>query len=291
MSLRRADGSEEIRETRHLILAVGHSARDTFHMLKDMDIPLQAKSFAVGLRIEHPQSSINTAQYGAGHPAGLPAADYKLTGTAPDGRGVYSFCMCPGGQVVNASSEEERICVNGMSLAARNGRNANSALVVSVTPEDFGSDPLSGIAFQRKLEHLAWESGEGHIPVQLLADFSQNTVSRCLGDVEPDLCGGWQFGNLRRVLPEAVSRGLLASIPSFERKISGYGRPDAVLSGVESRTSSPVRILRDEHFESSLAGLFPCGEGAGYAGGITSAAVDGMKVAEEILRRTIPEEP
>ncbi len=277
---------EEILETSVLLLCPGHSARDTFRMLERLHVPLESKAFAVGLRIEHPQKDIDLAQYGRKSAPDLPVADYKLTGTAPDGRGVFSFCMCPGGQVVNASSEYGCLAVNGMSCTARDGRNANAALVVSVSPSDYpGDSPLAGISFQQKLEKLAWEAGEGHIPVQLLGDFRQNTVSRILGDVEPDLCGSWRFANLGTILPSPVRDGLLAALPAFGQKIHGFDRPDAVFSGVESRTSSPVRILRDEHFESALKGLFPCGEGAGYAGGITSAAVDGMKTAEEIIRR------
>ena len=277
---------EEVLEASVLLLCPGHSARDTFRMLERLHVPLESKAFAVGLRVEHPQKEIDQAQYGRKSAPDLPVADYKLTGTAPDGRGVFSFCMCPGGQVVNASSEDGCLAVNGMSCAARDGRNANAALVVSVSPSDYpGDSPLAGIAFQQELEKLAWEAGEGHIPVQLLGDFCKNTVSRILGEVEPDLCGSWEFANLRSILPEPVRNGLLAALPAFGQKIRGFDRDDAVFSGVESRTSSPVRILRDEHFESTLKGLFPCGEGAGYAGGITSAAVDGMKTAEEIIRR------
>ncbi|MDD6213204.1 MAG: FAD-dependent monooxygenase [Clostridiales bacterium] len=272
-----------------VILAIGHSARDTFAMLEESGIPMESKSFAVGLRIEHPQSMIQASQYGEASPSCLPAADYKLTAQTKSGRGVYSFCMCPGGQVVNASSEPERTVVNGMSLSARNGRNANSALVVTVTPRDYpGTGPLAGVQFQRNLEHLAWLTGQGKIPSQLLADFHQNTSSTIIGQVEPDIFGGYQLGNLREVLPDSISQSILEAMPEFGRKIRGYDRKDAVLSGVESRTSSPVKILRGEHFESSVKGLFPCGEGAGYAGGITSAAVDGIKVAEEIIRRYQP---
>ncbi|MCD8052615.1 MAG: FAD-dependent monooxygenase [Lachnospiraceae bacterium] len=283
---RDGDGSLHILDTEAVILAVGHSARDTFKMLHDAGIPLQTKPFAVGVRVEHPQEMIQNAQYGTEYPAGLPVADYKLTARTAAGRGVYSFCMCPGGQVVNASTEPERIAVNGMSVSARDGRNANAALVVTVTPADFGSeDVLAGMTFQRRLEHLAWESGQGQIPVQLLGDFRENVSSRILGDVEPDICGSYRLGNLRAALPGAIGDSIAETLPAFGRKIAGFDRKDAVFSGVESRTSSPVRILRDEHFESELSGLFPCGEGAGYAGGITSAAVDGIKVAEEIIRR------
>ncbi len=269
-----------------VILAVGHSARDTFEELARRDVPMQPKPFAVGVRIEHPQDMISASQYGAAAPAGLPAADYRLSARTRDGRGVYSFCMCPGGQVVNASSEPGRIAVNGMSRAARDGRNANAALVVSVSPEDFGGEGvLAGMQYQRKIERAAWEAGEGSIPVQLLGDFLQGVPSRALGGVEPDLCGGYRLGNLRRALPEEIAGSLVQTLPSMGEKIAGFDRPDAVLSGVESRTSSPVRILRDPQFESEVKGLFPCGEGAGYAGGITSAAVDGMRTAEEIIRR------
>jgi len=197
--------------------------------------------------------------------------------------------MCPGGQVVNASSEPEMLAVNGMSSFARAGRNANAALIVTVRPEDFPEEgPLGGIAFQRKLERQAYQEGKGSIPVQLWKDFQEDRKTTALGEVVPDLCGAYSFGNLRNVLPETISHSLIKAMEKFGRTIPGFDREDAVLSGVESRTSSPVRIERDEHMESSLKGLFPCGEGAGYAGGITSAAVDGIKAAEEIIRRYIP---
>lgn len=272
-----------------LILAVGHSARDTFCRLAERGVPMRAKDFAVGLRVEHPQEMIQLAQYGTGDRRHLPAADYKLTAQTPEGRGVYSFCMCPGGQVVNASSEPGRLAVNGMSRAARDGRNANAALIVTVRREDFpGEGPLAGVAFQRQLEEAAFRAGEGKIPVQLWRDFQESRQSASLGAVVPDLCGGWQFGNLRQVLPENLSGCLLSAMERFGQKIPGFNRPDAVLSGVESRTSSPVRIERDEKLESPVRGLFPCGEGAGFAGGITSAAADGLRVAEEIIRRYRP---
>lgn len=276
---------------RLLILAPGHSARDTFRMLQEKQVPMEQKAFAMGVRIEHPQAMINLAQYGVADAdaAGLPTADYKLTARAGDGRGEYSFCMCPGGQVVNASSEEGGIAVNGMSLAKRSGRNANSALVVQVGTGDFGSrDVLAGMEWQRKIERLAYQRGEGKIPLQLLGDFRKNHVSDTLGEVLPDICGRWQMTNLRDVLPDSVSGALLETIPQFGERIRGYDREDAVLTGVESRTSSPVRIRRDEHLESPVRGIFPCGEGAGYAGGITSAAVDGLRIAEEIIRRYRP---
>ena len=269
-----------------LVLAIGHSARDTFAMLHEHQVLMQPKSFAVGLRIEHPQSMINLSQYGQEHHPLLGAANYKVTRKLANGRGVYSFCMCPGGYVVNASSEEGRLAVNGMSYRARDSRNANSAMIVTVTPDDFGhAGVLGGIEFQRDLEKAAWQAGNGKVPVQLLGDFCENITSTGLGDVTPCIKGNWQFGNLREVLPEIISQSLIEGVHGFERQIHGFSRPDALFSGVESRTSSPVRIVRDERFLSSLTGLYPCGEGAGYAGGITSAAMDGMKVAEAVIKK------
>lgn len=286
--LENSGGREEV-PVSALILAVGHSARDTFLMLRRRGIPLEAKSFAVGLRIEHPQEMIDSAQYGTADRELLPAADYKLTARASNGRGVYSFCMCPGGQVVNASSEHRCLAINGMSRSARDGRNANAALIVTVKPEDYpGKGALAGIAYQRQLEELAYREGQGQIPVQLTGDFLADRPSTRLGEVEPDLCGAWTFADLNRVLSPEISSSLAESMGQFGRKIAGFDRPDAVFSGVESRTSSPVRIVRDENRESAVRGLFPCGEGAGYAGGITSAAVDGMRTAEEIIRRYQP---
>ncbi|WP_434311761.1 NAD(P)/FAD-dependent oxidoreductase [Hominifimenecus sp. rT4P-3] len=283
------DGSLQELPAESVILAIGHSARDTFSVLEKRNVPMRAKDFAVGLRIEHPQKMIRVAQYGTDEREGLPVADYKLTAQTPFGRGVYSFCMCPGGQVVNASSEEGRLAVNGMSRAARDGRNANSALIVTVTRNDYPDNgPLAGVRFQRRLEEAAYQAGGGKIPVQLLADFREGKVSQTFGDIEPDCCGDTAFADLRRVLPEQISASLLSAMEEFGKKIEGFDRPDAVFSGVESRTSSPVRIERDEHLESQIKGLFPCGEGAGYAGGITSAAADGIRIAEELIRRYQP---
>ena len=275
------------------VLAIGHSARDTFFKLCENRISMEAKSFAVGVRIEHPQKMITQDQYGPEAPDFLGAAPYKLTNQCENGRGVYSFCMCPGGYVVNASSEAERTCVNGMSYSDREGKNANSAMIVTVTPEDYRPyhvegtpDVLDGVAFQRALEHAAWEAGKGKVPVQLFGDFCENRVSTALGEVTPSICGEWTFANLREVLPTFIGDSLVEGIRASERKIHGFSRPDAVLSGVEARTSSPVRIVRNETLESpSLTGLYPCGEGAGYAGGITSAAMDGLKTAEEIAKK------
>lgn len=268
-----------------VIAAIGHSARDTFEMLSQKELRISPKSFAVGLRVEHPQEMINISQYGRNYPKALPAADYKLTAQV-NGRGVYSFCMCPGGYVVNASSEEGRIAVNGMSYHAREGQNANSALVVTVTPEDYGgTDVLAGVRFQRKLEEAACREGKGNVPVQLLDDFVNNRTSKTLGTVTPNLKGSYTLSNLRNVLPEFISQALIGSIPEFDHKIHGYAMGDAVFSGVESRTSSPVRIWRNEDFCSDIEGFYPCGEGAGYAGGITSAAMDGMKCAEAVIAK------
>lgn len=279
----------EIIPAEAVVLAVGHSARDTFQVLYDRGILMAPKAFAAGLRIQHPQAMINRAQYGSGGPGYPDAASYKLTRRTSGGRGVYSFCMCPGGYVVNASSEPGHLAVNGMSYHARDGHNANSALIVTVTPADFpGTTALAGIEYQRHLEALAWRAAGGAVPIQLYGDFRQNQAGRQLGDVQPQMKGSWAFANLRELLPEPLSAALLEAMESFGRMITGFDRPDAVLAGVESRTSSPLRIIRDAGMESSVKGLYPCGEGAGYAGGITSAAIDGVKTAEVIGSRFRP---
>ena len=278
-----------------LVLAIGHSARDTMEMLCGKRIPMEAKAFAVGLRVEHPQSMINESQYGCENPGSLGAAAYKVTAKAENGRGVYSFCMCPGGYVVNASSEDGRTAVNGMSYSGRNGQNANSAVIVAVTPEDYGSDhPLAGIAFQRRLEERAYELGQGKIPAQRYGDFR----SRVTGEdnrwqepeamIQPQCKGGYVWADVSKILPEECNRAFVDGMECFGRQIKGFDRPDAVLLGVESRTSSPVRIGRDETLQSEIRGLYPCGEGAGYAGGITSAAMDGLRVAEQIASEFAP---
>lgn len=268
-----------------LVLATGHSARDTVAGLYRDGIVMEAKAFAMGVRVEHPQEMIGRNQYGEWYRK-LPVADYKLTYTTRSGRGVYSFCMCPGGFVVNASSEPGRLAVNGMSNYERDSANANSAIVVTVSPEDFGGDgALAGIAFQRRWEEAAYAAGNGKIPVQLLSDFCRNRPSVGLGEITPCMKGQYALANVRQVLPEFVGDAIAEGMLSFERKIRGYSREDAVLSGVESRTSSPVRIPRDESMEANIRGIYPCGEGAGYAGGITSAAMDGIKVAQMILRK------
>lgn len=267
------------------VAAIGHSARDTFEMLSKKPLVMESKAFAIGVRIEHPQEMINRSQYGA-FADRLPAADYKLTHQTKLGRGVYSFCMCPGGFVVNASSERHRLAVNGMSNHDRSEKNANSALIVTVTPEDFAREQmdgvLAGMQFQRKWEELAYRQCGGNIPVQLSGDFFSGRASVAFGEVLPNIKGSYALADLRHCLPEYVADSLKEGIQAFDSKIPGYARPDAVLSGVETRTSSPVRIKRSETLQSSIAGFYPCGEGAGYAGGITSAAVDGIKVFEAI---------
>ena len=321
--------------TNHLVLAIGHSARDTFEMLYNKKVEISSKSFAVGLRIEHPQELINKSQYGEGwdtlltinddsHVKSsdlLPAASYKLAENLSNGRDVYSFCMCPGGVVVNASSEENALTVNGMSYHARDGENSNSAIVVTVSPEDFlSTHPLSGIEFQRNLEKKAYLLGEGKVPVQKFGDFllgctlSYNNcnipnkedndlsvsfieTSKCNKKISnytienpsftPNIKGQWKYANLSELFPPELRDSLGEGILKMSRKISDFAHSNALLSGVESRTSSPVRIQRDENFQSNIGGIYPCGEGAGYAGGITSAATDGLKVAEAIIHKIL----
>lgn len=277
-----------------LVLAIGHSARDTFDMLYAKQIPMEAKPFAVGLRVEHPQSMINESQYGSQDTGNLGAASYKVTAKASNGRSVYSFCMCPGGYVVNASSEEGRTAVNGMSYSGRNGANANSAIIVAVTPEDYPSEhPLSGIAFQRSLEEKAYEIGKGKIPVQRFTDFEAKVTGIPAVDVGnselmPQTKGGYVWANVDEILPKACKEAFVDGMHQFGRQIKGFDRPDSILLGIESRTSSPVRIQRDENFQTKIAGIYPCGEGAGYAGGITSAAMDGLRVFEAIASSFAP---
>lgn len=273
-------------DTDVLVLAVGHSARDTFQMLYDHALPMHAKSFAVGVRVEHKQAMIQENQYGKEMADKLPAAAYKMTEQVSTGRGVYTFCMCPGGYVVNASSEKGHLAVNGMSYSGRDSENANSAVIVTVSPEDFGSDhPLAGIAFQRELEKRAFETANGKIPVQRFEDFCENRATTALGSISPMMKGEYQLTNVRPIFPEVIADSLEEGIKAMDKKIAGYAGNDTLISGVESRTSSPVRMEREETFESTFAGIYPCGEGAGYAGGITSAAMDGLKVAEAIIKK------
>lgn len=265
------------------VLAIGHSARDTFFMLKDRGLTMEPKAFAVGLRVEHPQTLINEDLYGEKENQILSAASYKVTHTCRNGRGVYSFCMCPGGYVVNASSEEGQLAVNGMSYQARDGKNANSAVIVTVTPEDFPQEgPLGGIAFQRELEKKAWQLGQGKVPVQLFGDYCGHKPSQSLGEVTPCIRGEYVLSDVRSILPKEIGDSIEEGIHAFGKKLPGFDREDALLSGIESRTSSPVRLVRDREGLSNISGVYPCGEGAGYAGGITSAAMDGIKTAEWI---------
>lgn len=314
-----------------VVLAIGHSARDTFQSLFTQNVPMEAKAFAVGLRMEHPRALIDRLQYGEAS-ALLPAAPYKVTAKTASGRGVYSFCMCPGGYVVNASSEAGRTAVNGMSYSGRDGKNSNSAVIVTVSPADYerygGTGPLAGIAFQRTLEEKAYEIGKGAVPVERYGDFRKAVVDGQRGtaqtipeageadhvgtqagpakevqtagetvnvtaqtegslrerypDFAPAIKGAWQFAAVHEILPDTLNQALVEGIDSVGRLMPGFDDGDAFLSGVESRTSSPVRILRDETGQSAIRGLYPCGEGAGYAGGITSAAMDGILIAEKV---------
>ena len=273
--------------TGHLVLAVGHSARDTFEMIHKRGIFIEAKPFSVGFRIEHPQSLIDRARYGsnAGNPL-LGAADYKLVHHASNGRSVYSFCMCPGGQVVAATSEAGRVVTNGMSQYSRNERNANAGIVVGITPDDYSGGPLAGIEFQRHWETRAYELGGGtyRAPGQLVGDFLAGKASTQFGTVQPSYTPGVHLTDLSGALPDYAITAIREAIPAFARQIKGFDLPDAVLTGVETRTSSPIRIKRnDDDLQSvNTRGLYPAGEGAGYAGGILSAAVDGIKIAEAV---------
>lgn len=283
-----AQGTGEI-ATDTLIVAIGHSAADTQQMLYRAGVNMIQKPFSVGARIEHPQALINKAQYGrfARHPA-LGAAEYHLSAKLPDGRGAYTFCMCPGGTVVPAASRIGGVCVNGMSPFARDGQNANAALLIDVRTEDFQDDhPLAGYVLQRLWEERAFRAGGGDYkaPVQRAEDLLAGRESKALGDVSPSYRPGVSCADLRAVLPDFAYQGLRQAIQLFDRQLHGFALPDAVLTGVESRSSCPVRLLRDPRYESSIGGVYPCGEGAGYAGGIMSAAVDGMRVAEAVLKR------
>lgn len=299
-------GAAEVFATDCVVLACGHSARDTFQMVCEAGADMARKPFAVGVRIEHPQALVNEAQYGpaAGH-AALGTADYKLAVKTDDGRGVYSFCMCPGGEVVAAASEEGLLCVNGMSRHARAGANANAALLVEVRPDDLpGDDPLAGVAFQRQLERDAYQLGRGltagggedasalcppyTAPAQTVGDFLVHASGTPSAAVTPTYPRGVAWRDLRDCLPPFVTDALAEALPALDRKLHGFASDDAVMTAVEARSSSPVRIVRDDGFQSNIAGLYPCGEGAGYAGGITSAAVDGLRVAEAIVAARRP---
>ncbi|MDK2821036.1 MAG: uncharacterized protein PWP31_1001 [Clostridia bacterium] len=285
-----ADNDEILTEV--VLLGIGHSARDTFSMLNQRGVKMQPKPFSIGLRIEHPQKLINRSQYKefAEIPT-LDAADYKLAYHSSSGRSAYTFCMCPGGLVVAAASEVGGVVTNGMSEYARDGENANSALLVGVTPEDYGSPhPLAGVEFQRRWEHRAFELGgkDYRAPVQLVGDFLKGKPSTDLGSVKPTYKPGVSLGQLDECLPTCVIETLREAIVAFDQKLNGFALPDAVLTGVETRSSSPVKILRNDSYESNIKGLYPMGEGAGYAGGIISAAVDGIRVAEQIAAKFAP---
>lgn len=280
------EGGERI-PTNHVVLAIGHSARDTFEMLHKRGVYIEAKPFSIGFRIEHPQSLIDRCRFGpnAGN-AILGAADYKLVHHASNGRSVYSFCMCPGGTVVAATSEPGRIVTNGMSQYSRNERNANSAIVVGITPEDYPGDPLAGIPFQRELESHAYVLGGSNYnaPGQLVGDFIAGRASTEFGAVQPSYQPGVTLGDLSSALPDYAINAIREALPAFDKQIRGFAMQDAILTGVETRTSSPIRIKRNDDDLQSLntRGLFPAGEGAGYAGGILSAGVDGIRVAEAV---------
>lgn len=292
-------GGERTIKTNACVLACGHSARDTFEEVRDAGLLMERKPFAVGVRIEHPQELINHAQYGAAadHPA-LGAADYKLATHLPDGRGVYTFCMCPGGEVVCAASEEGGVCVNGMSRFARDGENANAAVLVGVEDRDLpGDDVLAGVELQRLMERAAYDAGGKTYaaPAQRVGDFlTRRATSSDAGErnpVRPSYARGVAWGDLREVLPAFVADSIAEALPQFDRRLHGFASPDAILTGVEARSSSPVRIVRDKetlqaHFANGAlcSGVFPCGEGAGYAGGIMSAATDGLRVAEAVMQ-------
>lgn len=283
-----SDGSEKEYRTNALVLALGHSSRDTVEMLYKKGVPMEPKPFAMGLRIEHKRADIDIMKYGddPAYAKLLPAADYKMTHQASNGRAVYSFCMCPGGYVVNASSEHGETCVNGMSYSGRDGENSNSAIVVNVTPEDYGSDhPLAGMKFQRRWEKAAYEAGQGAVPVQLFGDYRRDIPTEKLGGVKPQIKGKYRLTSLKCCLPEYIKDAIIEGVVSFDKRMPGYSSDDAVLSGIEARTSSPVRMIRGDELRYEGTCIYPCGEGAGYAGGITSAAVDGMKVAEAIASR------
>ena len=285
-----------------IVLALGHSARDTFQTLYDLKLPMEAKNFAVGFRVEHPQQMINDTLYGEQNIA-MPAAPYKVTSNFPNGRGVYSFCMCPGGYVVNSSSQGEMLVVNGMSYSGRNSSTANSAIIISVDENDFMNpyffadgeeyllqkqDALCGMRFQQALEKKTYKLAKGKIPQQLYGDFCENKPSTAYGEFESNTKGQTAFVNLRGFFTKDMEESFMGGMEHFGHIIPGFDRQDAILSGVESRTSSPLRILRDEAYESEIKGIYPCGEGAGYAGGITSAAMDGVRVAEAIIQKYKP---
>lgn len=267
-----------------VVLAIGHSARDTFNMIYSKNISMESKNFAVGFRVEHLQDVINTSQYGINYTDALPAANYKLTYNTCDKRGVYSFCMCPGGYVVNSSSEPNRLSINGMSYSKRDSKNANSAIIMTVNSDDYGtSSPLVGMYFQEKIEENAYKAGNGDVPVQRYIDFKLGKQTS-LNDIkyQPLIKGKYTGANLTTILTKELNDAFVEGMEYFGKIINGFNDDEVIISGIESRTSSPIRIIRDDNLESNFKGLFPCGEGAGYAGGIMSAAMDGLRVSEKI---------
>ncbi len=292
------NGKEEL-PAEHVVLALGHSARDTFSMLFMQKVAMEAKPFAIGMRVEHPQELINLSQYGKKEAGALGNAIYKLTAETSEKRGVYTFCMCPGGYVVNASSEEGRLAVNGMSYSGRNSANANSAVIITITPEDYGDplNPLSGVTFQRKLEEKAYQIGNGKVPVERYGSFKRavwgtklketpdETEASEMEKFTPCIKGQWTEAPVHEILPDALNRAFVEGMEAFGKKLCSFNGDEVFVEGIESRTSSPVRILRTDSAQSlTVEGLYPCGEGAGYAGGITSAAMDGIFVAEQLAR-------
>lgn len=270
-------------DTDILILAIGHSARDTFRMLYQNGIDIESKPFAVGVRIQHKREMIDKCQYGEKYKL-LKSANYKLTYKAKNNRGVYTFCMCPGGYVINSSSEDERLVINGMSNYERDSENSNSAVIVTVNEDDFGTNPLDGIKFQEELERLAYLNGKGKIPTQLYKDFKDNKISKEFGNINPIFKGSYELTNLNKFLPEFITESVIEAIEYWNNKIDVFSSDDAIISAIESRTSSPVRIVRNDKYLSNILGIYPIGEGAGYAGGITSSAIDGVKAFEAIIK-------
>ena len=276
--------NSEVINTDICILAIGHSARDTFYMLNNY-LEMTSKPFAVGIRIQHPQKEINKAQYGVEEIPALGNADYKLTHKCSNGKGVYTFCMCPGGYVVNASSEEGKLAINGMSNHDRASGIANSAVVVTIDEDDYGHNLFDGLEFQRKMEAKAYEIGKSKIPVSLYEDYKNNKISTEFKTIKPQIKGEYSFANINEIFPSTINESIKEGIENFAKKIPIYNNPDSIIAGVESRTSSPIHINRDDNLESNIKGIYPCGEGAGYAGGITSAAIDGIRVVESIISK------
>ncbi|MFC2470498.1 NAD(P)/FAD-dependent oxidoreductase [Lachnoanaerobaculum gingivalis] len=289
-AVNKRNGEHEIIECENIILALGHSARDTFKALKEMGVYMEPKSFALGIRVSHSQHLIDISQYGDKEAKFLSPAPYKLTFRSSFDRGVYSFCMCPGGFIVNASTEDGRIAINGMSYHKRDSGEANSAIIVSVSEEDFDkyadpADPLKGIEFQRRLEEETFNMGKGRVPVQRLVDFLEGRDSDGFDNADLKIKGSTTIARVDKLFPKEIYESMKEAFTDFNRKIKGFINEDAYVAAIESRTSSPIRISRDESLEANFSGIYPCGEGAGYAGGIMSAAMDGLKVAERIIEK------